>query len=314
MKICLYNRGCKTEWDAFVKSSKNGTFLHCRDFIEYHDSRFKELSYMIYDKAGNLIAVMPGHVEGKIYYTHNGLTYGGLVMSESVSVTAVLQIFECLKFTLKQQGFTGLRYKAVPHIYHRQPAEEDLYALFRCGARLSERHISSAIDLRNAKIAYSLSRKKNLKKSINKDIQIVRVEVYDRFWLILSDNLKVRYNKVPVHTLQEIEFLADKFPGNIKHFVAIDSANRICGGCVLFVTDTVVHVQYLAATEEGKRAGAVDRLIDFIIHSEEFASRNYFDYGISTESSGQFLNEGLVYQKEGFGARAVLYDIYMIDL
>lgn len=314
MRIELYNDSYKGLWDDFVKSSKNGTFLHCRDFIEYHGARFKELSYLFFDTAGNLLAIMAGHVDGRAYYTHNGLTYGGLVMSERIGASKVLKLFECLKFILKQQGFAKLYYKAVPHIYHRQPAEEDLYALFRCGAKLSERHISSAIDLRNARIPYSDSRKNNLRKSIREEVQVVRSFDYGVFWEILSENLYKKYGKKPVHSMEEIEYLAGKFSDNIKLLTAIDIDGRVCGGCVLFVTDTVVHIQYVAATESGKKAGAVDRLIDYVIHAEEFNGRNYFDYGISTENNGQYLNESLVYQKEGFGARAILYDIYMIDL
>jgi len=32
------------------------------------------------------------------------------------------------------QGFSALRYKAVPYIYQSTPGQDDLYALFRLGA------------------------------------------------------------------------------------------------------------------------------------------------------------------------------------
>ena len=41
----------------------------------------------------------------------------------------------------------------------------------------------------------------------------------------------------------------------------------------------------------------------------------YFDFGRSTENpDGSGLNEPLVFQKEGFGARGLCYDIYEWDL
>ena len=40
----------------------------------------------------------------------------------------------------------------------------------------------------------------------------------------------------------------------------------------------------------------------------------YLDFGISTEQDGKWLNEGLIFQKEGFGGRAVCYDQYALRL
>lgn len=81
----------------------------------------------------------------------------------------------------------------------------------------------------------------------------------------------------------------------------------------MFVTENVVHAQYTAATEEGKKKGAIDLVIDYIINTA-YPDKRYFDYGISTENHGLYLNESLLYQKEGFGARGTVYDIYTISL
>ena len=45
-----------------------------------------------------------------------------------------------------------------------------------------------------------------------------------------------------------------------------------------------------------------------------YADRRYFSFGISTEQAGQYLNEGLIAQKEGFGARTVVHDFYEWNL
>lgn len=314
MKIHLYSAEFRTQWNELVQNSKNGTFLHSRDFIEYHQDRFRELSFMIYDDDDRLLALLPGHIENRTYYSHKGLTYGGLVMSDRINAKCVLDIFEHLVFTLRQQGFVKFVYKAVPHIYHRQPSEEDLYALFRTKAIIRERNISSTINLQNTRIQYSTQRRNSLGRSLRKAIVVERSDDYARFWDILTDNLLSKYKKTPVHSLFEIEKLARLFPDNIHLYVAKNANRRIVGGIVLFVTEEVVHVQYVAATEEGKKDGTVDRLINFILDSESYAEKKYFDYGISTECGGLVLNENLINQKEGFGARATLYDIYEIIL
>lgn len=311
MKIKLYTSEDKSVWDEFVDHSKNGTFLFYRDFIEYHGKRFNDYSLMFYE-GEELLALMPGHMCEKVYYSHQGLTYGGLIMNNLTTAADVLSIFEVLTVTFRHQGVRKIIYKAVPHIYHKSPAEEDLYALFRYGAVISERNISSTIFL-SERIAYSDSRSNGLKKAAKYGLKVSRSEDLPAFWRILSANLRERYDKEPVHSLSEITYLKDRFPENMHLFSVTDDEGSMQGGCLAFVTDNVIHAQYTAATEDGKKKGAVDLVIDHILGSA-YSCKRYFDYGTSTENQGQYLNKDLIYQKEGFGARGTVYDIYTINL
>lgn len=312
MRIEVYNHTYKKQWDDFVKKSKNGTFLFFRDFIEYHGEKFKEYSLMFFIE-DELVALMPGHIENKVFYTHKGLTYGGLVMSITITAEVVLKIFEYLIFTFKQQGIEKIIYKAVPHIYHSYPAEEDLYALFRFGAAVTERNISSAIQLPKS-IEYSRTRKSGIKKSISENVSVEYSSNFEDFWKILETNLQTKYNSTPVHTKEEIVYLKDKFPKNIHLYVAKDNDGLVQGGCLLFETDKLVHVQYSSATAKGKSIGVMDCLIDFVINIYTQKGKTYFDYGTSNENNGLYLNEKLIYQKEGFGARGIIYDIYVVKI
>jgi len=311
MRFEIYKPEMKEKWDNFVQNSKNATFLFYRDFIEYHGNRFNDYSLMFYD-GEELVSLLPGHIKDRIYYSHQGLTYGGLIMDSRTTSALVLEIFEYLTVTFRHQGIKKIEYKAVPHIYHKLPAEEDLYALFRYNASLTTRNISSTI-LLSEKINYSDSRKNGLKKAKKNNLKIEHSNNLMDFWKILSDNLRERYNKEPVHTLNEITYLKDKFPDNIHLFNTLDSENHILGGCLVFETDNVVHAQYTAASEEGKNQGAIDAVVDYIVNTA-YPDKKYFDYGISTENGGWYLNENLIYQKEGFGARGTVYDIYTIEL
>lgn len=311
MEIRIYNPEYKSEWDSFVRNSKNGTFLFYRDFMEYHSNRFIDHSFMFYSDKG-LIGIMPGHLNDRIYYTHNGLTYGGLIMSKGITMTDVLSIFEHLTITLRNQGIIKIIYKAIPHIYHQQPAEEDLYALFRHKATLSERSISSSILISN-KMDYSKIRKRGIKKAKDANLEIAESDDISTFWKILSSNLERKYNTKPVHSLNEISFLKKRFPNEIKLFSATDQNGEFLAGCLLFDMESIAHIQYIAGTTKGKQCGAIDLLIDYIINVI-CSDKIYFDYGTSTEDHGLYLNEKLIYQKEGFGARGIVYDIYTIDL
>lgn len=312
MKIKLYSSEYKDAWDKFVRTSKNGTFLFYRDFIEYHADRFRDYSLMFYLN-DVLVALMPGHMEDRIFYSHKGLTYGGLIMGDKTTAANVLSIFEYLTTTFRHQGIRKIIYKAVPHIYHIRPAEEDLYALFRYKATLTSCSISSSI-LLSDRAKYSDLRKRGVKKALKNNLIVKKTTDYSGFWQILSRNLKDKYETEPVHSLAEINYLKSKCPRNIHLFtVGNTDSSSIIGGCLVFETERVAHVQYVAATEEGKRLGAIDLVIDHIINTA-FAHKTYFDYGTSTENGGWHLNENLIHQKEGFGARGTVYNIYTIDL
>ena len=84
-------------------------------------------------------------------------------------------------------------------------------------------------------------------------------------------------------------------------------------GCVVYDTGRVAHLQYIAASPEGKAMGALDGLFAHLFENV-YKQRDYIDFGISTEDGGNHLNEGLLFQKEGFGGRGIVYDVYEIDL
>jgi len=75
----------------------------------------------------------------------------------------------------------------------------------------------------------------------------------------------------------------------------------------------VCHIQYNASSAAGKQIGAQDliirRLVDF--YSTE---KKFIDFGVSTENGGLYLNTGLIEYKEGFGGRAVNYDVYEVGV
>ena len=69
----------------------------------------------------------------------------------------------------------------------------------------------------------------------------------------------------------------------------------------------------MASSAIGKEIGALDFVLNDLIKNI-YRDYKYFDFGISNENNGQFLNEGLIAQKEGFGARAICHDFYKIKV
>lgn len=311
MEIRRYRREDKELWNSFVSKARNATFLFDRNYMDYHADRFEDNSFMFYHK-GKLKAVLPANVAGDTLYSHQGLTYGGLLLDKKATVEDVLECFDSLNSWLRENGISKVVYKALPWIYQQYPSEEDLYALtWKCKAQLISRNIASTIVIDN-KLKFAESRKSGIRKALSLNIEVGESNDVDGFWHVLEDNLGNRYNAKPVHTSSEMKLLMSRFPNNIKLYVA-KMNGEIVGGTLIYVTPQVVHTQYISASVEGKKHGALDLLFDYIIN-KVYANCRYFDFGKSTEQGGAYLNEPLIFQKEGFGGRGVCYDWYQWEL
>lgn len=311
MEIRRYRREDKELWNSFVSKARNATFLFDRNYMDYHADRFDDNSFMFYHK-GKLKAVLPANVAGDTLYSHQGLTYGGLLLDKKATIEDVLECFDSLNSWLRENGISKVVYKALPWIYQQYPSEEDLYALtWKCKAQLISRDIASSIVIDN-KLKFAESRKSGIRKALSLNIEVGESNDVDGFWHVLEDNLGNRYNAKPVHTASEMKLLMSRFPNNIKLYVA-KMNGEIVGGTLIYVTPQVVHTQYISASVEGKKHGALDLLFDYIIN-KVYANCRYFDFGKSTEQGGAYLNEPLIFQKEGFGGRGVCYDWYQWEL
>jgi hypothetical protein len=305
LEVRRYTAEQRDEWNRFVVASKNGTFLFDRNYMDYHADRFVDHSLMIY-RNGSVYALLPANIKDDTLYSHGGLTYGGLIMSRKNSAKGVVDAFDAINNVLASEGIRKVVYKAVPWIYHQVPAEEDLFALTDvCRANIVIRDISSAVV--NG-MHFTESRKSGIRKARRHGIVIAESEDYAAFWHILNDNLTHKYGVKPVHSADELVLLHSRFPQNIRLFMAYENGCPLAG-TVLFLTPQVLHTQYISANAEGKQKGAVDLLFDYIVN-EAFSNYRYIDFGKSTSTDSAVLNEQLVFQKEGFGARAVCYDTY----
>jgi len=90
--IVRYSPAHADEWNGFVATSKNGTFLFDRRYMDYHADRFADHSYLFY-REGRLLAVLPAHAKEATLCSHGGLTYGGLLMSTQLTIAETMALF-----------------------------------------------------------------------------------------------------------------------------------------------------------------------------------------------------------------------------
>lgn len=308
-----YTSASAEEWDGFVDRAKNGTFLYKRGYMDYHADRFTDCSLMFY-KRGELIGQLPAswNKEFRIVTSHGGLTYGGVLLSESATTVDTLNImYSAAAWFAHHYGAREWLYKPLPYIYNSVPGEEDLYGLFRMGAELVGRSVASVISSER-RVPMRTLRKRCIAKSRKSSLIYEECDAWEEFWPLLKNVLKSRHDATPVHSLSEMLLLASRFPDNIRLFVARHE-NQIVAGAVVYEADMVAHTQYLAVSDEGTQYCALDGLITYLAE-ERYVEKPYLDLGTSMEPGTSLLNDGLIFQKEGFGARTVVYDTYSIKL
>jgi hypothetical protein len=310
ISIDLYTEEKKAEWNTFIRNAKNGLFLFDRNYMDYHQSRFRDHSLMAYNNK-RLIACIPAHCEHGLLISHAGLTFGGVISDPSMRTTTMLEIFEALVLHACEGGIEVVRYKCVPYIYQTLPSGEDLYALFIHEANLYRRDLSSAIYMPELKKP-ERDRVRRLRKATRSGLTVKEDRNYREYWLILEDNLWKRHKVKPVHSLEEIIWLSSQFPENIRLFSCYDREDLVAG-VIVYESRNVAHIQYSACSERGRDLSALDFVYDSLIH-RVFVGKRYFDFGISTEQEGKHLNHNLTNFKESYGAGAFVHDIYEMNI
>ena len=309
LRFEAYSPAQAARWNEFVARSRNATFLFDRGFMDYHGDRFEDASLLIHD-GPRLVALLPAHRDGTQCISHGGLTYGGLLLGDRTGAATVLRLLPALQAHLARQGMTTLIYKTIPAIYHRRPCQEDLYALFRCGAELIRRDCVSAIEPGPQGWPQRLRRRITEATRVLPGLVVADDEDWAGYWALLSDRLQQRHGTRPVHSLAEIRLLACRFPEHIR-LKTLRLQGQLQAGVVLFQTDRVLHAQYSAVAESAARGDLLALLFEACIAQAQ-AGQRWFDFGNSNEDQGRRLNEGLVTFKERLGATAIAHDFYRL--
>lgn len=311
MIVSKYSLSNSLEWDNLIDNSLNGTFILKRKYLEYHKDRFVEYSVVI-TKDEEVVGVFPANVdENNTIVSYEGLTYGSLIVDKKLKPLEILNCFKQLLIFYNKHGFKKIIYKSVPLFYYSKVSMFESYMLFLVNAKLNRMDISSVINLNND-IVFDQRKKRTIKKAERNNLKTIKNEFLETFWNeILSVNLKEKYQVKPVHSLKEIKYLHYNFPENI-FFYGVLFENQMIAGSVIYINNKVAHAQYIAASELGKKLGALDFLFSELIFNE-LKWVEYFSLGISNENKGKILNKGLFNWKFGFGSETFQNNFYSIE-
>lgn len=308
--ILRYQPDYEPLWNSLASQSRQGTLLHSRGYLDYHADRFQDCS-LIAVRKGEPTAILPANLDSDgCLWSHQGLTYGGwLTPADHFDGTDMLELFDTWLEWCREEGIKDIIYKPVPPIYQWIPAEEDLYALFRNGAKTESVNLSSVIDYREYP-AFNEQQRRNFNRASKLNPWTRETRKASEFMTLLETCLRERHGATPVHSAEELQRLMDIFPGSIRIFLAGTGQESEAGVC-LYLTNGVAHCQYIATSEEGRKNGTLAYLFHQLIHEFSLGMR-YFDFGTSNEDSGRVLNSGLLHQKFGLGGRGLIYQSFRL--
>ncbi|MFY9479114.1 MAG: GNAT family N-acetyltransferase [Aquabacterium sp.] len=314
IRVEPYTEARASDWERFCEGALNSTMLHTRRFLSYHGDRFKDCSLMLLDDR-SIIGVFPAAerpADARLVVSHPGATYGGVVHDGRLGGERMMQALQSVVDFYRAQGYAALHYKALPSTYSRVPAQDDLYALFRLGAVRIRCDLSSSVCLSDRRPAPE-RRRRALKKSLAQ----VSVEWdtlgWPQVWQLIADNLARKHGASPVHTVEELAALHQRFPDLIRIASAHCEGTPVAA-VVLFNARHVWHAQYIASSERGHETHALDAIFESVISRAAQAGARYFDFGTSNEEAGKILNSGLYQFKSEFGGGGVVHEFYELTI
>ena len=310
MRHVPYSNEYANIWNQFVMQAENGTFLFHRHFMEYHQDRFQDASVLLFNDKNQLVAVFPANKRDHIIYSHQGLTYGGIILKERKHIQDIIRFLYAIIKYYKEQGIKQIIYKPVPNYIAQKPCDAEHFIMNMLNAQLLRVDTSFVIHLYES-IELQERRKRSIKKAQKLPIEIKIDNNFHAYWKeILEPNLWARYQAKPVHSLEEILLLHHRFPNNILQANAY-LHKKIVAGITLFIFPQTVHCQYISSIDEGRQTGALDVLF-YHLMQQYLNSKRYFSMGTSN-NNGRDLNTGVSEYKESFDAKIYAHFHYSLN-
>lgn len=314
IEILPYTQEHENLWNDFCAGAANATFLYSRTFLSYHENRFKDLSIFIME-SGRIVGLFPAAespLDSRLVISHPGITYGGIVHDGWLCGSRMIQALSALSEYYSKVGYLRLVYKAIPYIYSKSPAQDDLYGLFRARALRTRCDLSCAIDLTHRRQPGE-RRRRSLKKAQKTVTLSSNLVLLDDLWKVIAKNLDRKYDTKPVHSLKDLKLLTQRFPENIIIRCALIDG-QVEAGVIFFNSCFVWHAQYIAASERAYDVSALDAVFDSAIREAHQVGVRYFDFGTSNEDDGKVLNDGLYRFKSEFGGGGVIHEFFELSL
>lgn len=314
MEVSKFTEKDYKHWEEFVKQANNGTIFHTLKFLSYHPpERFKNYHLLIKEKE-NIIALFPAVIEDQTVISHKGASYGGFVLKSGLGIHDIYLCVAHLVEFLKKEGIKKVILTQTPLVYYREPNQYIDFVLMKHRFKYKKREVTAVIPLDVAEplLVFHPDARRSTKKAIREGVKVRITDDYAQYYGILKNNLSMRHNVSPTHTLQELLKLKNIFPDDIILF-GVYLKEKMIGGMVVFVTNTkVILAFYISHNNQYQAYRPVNLLFYEVIKWGRMEGYKYLDLGTFTLNMEP--NWGLGRFKENFNARGFLRDTYEKEL
>ena len=267
--------------------------------MDYHSTRFEDFSILIY-KNKSLVGLIPANRFKNTVYSHQGLTYGGLVLETNFKAIFLEEIMAAVEKFYKDNGVINFQLKSFPSSYPQYQSIPISSFFKNSKAEIITTHKSLAIDY-SKEVKVHKTKQKHQRKGLDRGLEIRLDNDFKTFWTeVLTPMLKDLYQTKPVHSLEEIEQLHSFFPDKILQF-NVYLQDKILGGITIYNKGAVVKSQYSATTLEGQNNYAIDVLFLYLIEYYKNSGTQFFCMGTVTTNDSLGYNPGLLKQKQELG-------------
>ncbi len=313
IKILKIQSASYEQWEDFVEHSSNGTIFHLRRFLSYHRKGRYQDNSLVFKEKNKILALFPAAVIGDKLISHPGASYGGFVHRENLTLNKAIKIVKLLMEYARKNNFSGIEMTLPPLIYYKKPTDYISFSLFKNGFYLKKRELSGYIPLENQPFQiFKPEARTAARKAERGGVKILQSEDFDVFYSMLENNLGMRHNVKPTHTLRELKKLKKLFPERIILFSAYYKSKMI-GGTVIFVANkNALLAFYISHNQEFQFLRPLNLLFMNVMEWGKKMGFRYLDLGTFTLNMEP--NFGLARFKESIGATGIFRDTYALEL
>ncbi len=302
--VIFYTPDFELLWDDFVKE-RQLFFQFERKYMDYPGRNITDMSLLV-KKQTDVVALFPACLWSKNQiFSHFGLSYGGILTNYPIEEWQ--SIWTLIEKKYKDSGFDRLFVRPLPAIYDKGMGDFFWQSSGQVVTSKEMVWIEVAADFKIKDL-----RKRGIKKAQKNGLTYGQESDIEKYWQALQADLWYRHRAKPVHDLNQISYLLEKFPDHISLW-SCRSYGNILAGVVIYTHGSIAHAQYIFGSCEGRKKGATDGLIDFLVNALRVFGVKKISLGTSTKPDTSEPNLGLLSWKKGWSNQSCFVNTYQLE-